>query len=170
MHSQMQMELGSPYLCTDSFSGEINDDPNTIPFQYGTNASDIDIFLDSILNYPEEPSCAPTVEKYGGYCPAVDRNSSSRPGIMLRTRQTSNQVNAHDSAEHGIAPRRMHLQMILEIEPAQCPLRGDSNDIKVKDEEESAVTEEDDSMNLHTLNKPEESTSDESIKRNCPMI
>lgn len=84
----------------------------------------------------------PNVEKSGGYSsPAVDRNSSFGPGIVLRTRQTSNQVNAHDCAEHGIAPRRMHLQMTLKIGPAQCPLRVDSNGIEVKDEEESTVTE-----------------------------
>ncbi|XP_075502996.1 NAC domain-containing protein 62-like [Primulina tabacum] len=162
MHSQMQMELGSPYLCTDSFSGDINDDPNAIPFQNGTNASDIDIFLDSILNDPEEHSCMTNVEKSGGYSsPAVYRNSSFGPGIRLRTRPTSNRVNAHDSAEHGMAPRRMHLQTKLEIGPARCPLGGDSNDIKVKDEEESTVTEDKNSMNPHALNKPEESTSDE---------
>ncbi|XP_073123801.1 NAC domain-containing protein 91-like [Henckelia pumila] len=161
MDSQMQMELGSPYLCTDSFSGEINDDPNAIPFHYGTNATDIDIFLDSILNDPEEQSCMPNVEKSGVYSPVVDRNSSLGPGIMLRTRRTSNQVHVHDPAEHGIAPKRMHLQTKLEIGPVQCLLRGDSNDIKVKYEEESAVTEDDDPMNLHPSNISEESTSDE---------
>ncbi|KZV43485.1 hypothetical protein F511_09928 [Dorcoceras hygrometricum] len=155
--SPMQMELGSPYLCTDSFSGEINGDPNTSPCQCGTNATDIDIFLNSILNDPEEQSCARNVEYSGGS--ALETNSSFGPGIMLRTRQTSNQANALDSAEHGIAPRRMHLQMKLEIGPTQCTLRGDSSDgIKVKDEQES---EDEESMDLHTLNKLEESTSDE---------
>ncbi|KAI3457920.1 hypothetical protein Pfo_014583 [Paulownia fortunei] len=55
LHSQMQSELGNPYLYS-SFTGDINNGQQSIPFQYGTNADDINEFLNSVLIDPEEQS------------------------------------------------------------------------------------------------------------------
>ncbi|KAH6813603.1 hypothetical protein C2S51_022621 [Perilla frutescens var. frutescens] len=73
LHSQMQSELGNPY-----FYNSYTDDVNNNPFQYGTNATDdVEIFLNSVLNVPEEQSLA---SLYGGanVLPLVkDSNSCS---------------------------------------------------------------------------------------------
>ncbi|KAL7146033.1 hypothetical protein ABFS83_06G014100 [Erythranthe nasuta] len=53
LHSQMQSELGNPYFY-NSFTGDISSDQHNIPLQYGTNASDINEFLNSVLIDPEE--------------------------------------------------------------------------------------------------------------------
>ncbi|XP_047980506.1 NAC domain-containing protein 62-like isoform X1 [Salvia hispanica] len=49
LHSQMQSELGNPFLYSD-FNGDMNHNQQTIPFQYGTNAADdIEKFLNDVL-------------------------------------------------------------------------------------------------------------------------
>ncbi|KZV40957.1 hypothetical protein F511_05202 [Dorcoceras hygrometricum] len=53
LHSQVQAELGSPYLYS-GFKNDINDQTNS-PFQYETNADEMmDDFLNSILTDPME--------------------------------------------------------------------------------------------------------------------
>lgn len=55
LHSQMQSELGNPYLYS-SFTDDINSNQQNIPLQYGTNTDDINDFLNSVLIDPEEQS------------------------------------------------------------------------------------------------------------------
>lgn len=58
LHSQMQSELGNPYLY-NSLTGDINNNQQSILFQYGTNATDdIENFLSSVFIEPEEQSPA----------------------------------------------------------------------------------------------------------------
>lgn len=58
LHSQMQSELGNPYLY-NSLTGDINNNQQVIPFQYGTNATDdIENFLSSVFIEPEEQTLA----------------------------------------------------------------------------------------------------------------
>lgn len=60
VHSQVQSELGSGYMC-NPVSNDINCDTRSVPFQYGTNACDINKFLSSVLvsadEYSFEESC-----------------------------------------------------------------------------------------------------------------
>ncbi|CAI9087002.1 OLC1v1020953C1 [Oldenlandia corymbosa var. corymbosa] len=57
LHSQFQVELGSDYLCNPVANDFIdNNQQKGIPFQYGTNASDINKFLSSVLVSSDEHS------------------------------------------------------------------------------------------------------------------
>lgn len=58
LHSQMQSELGNPYLY-NSLTDDINNNQQIIPVQYGTNATDdIETFLSSVFIDPEEQTLA----------------------------------------------------------------------------------------------------------------
>ncbi|KAK6155455.1 hypothetical protein DH2020_009703 [Rehmannia glutinosa] len=246
LHSQMQSELGNPYVY-NSFTGDVNNNQHNTPFQYGSNATaDITEFLNSVLNDPEEKSfvgnyslsspdspkyinmiqlvkdgnsscesdgevcqeqvCylndemieenkkqespfqsevtsdmasegqsahispfsndydyrnlgfdnnsygAPKVftnvsadhqmpnmsniEKTGDYSRAVG-DSTSGTGIILRTRQNSNQPSIQNPAAHGTAPRRIRFQKKLQLGPVQCVLpSNESTDSKIISEAE----------------------------------
>ncbi|KAL8551112.1 hypothetical protein ACS0TY_000259 [Phlomoides rotata] len=55
LHSQMQSELGNQYLYSN-LTGDINNNQQGIPSQYGTNADDSYAFLSSVLIEPDNPS------------------------------------------------------------------------------------------------------------------
>lgn len=55
LHSQMQSELGNQYMY-DSLTGDINNNQQGVPFQYGTNANDNYDFLNSVLIEPDKQS------------------------------------------------------------------------------------------------------------------
>lgn len=66
LHSQMQVELGSSYLY-DPVNFEMGNDNKGMPFQYGTNAIDINKFLSSVLVGTNESS---SEESF--FCSALD--------------------------------------------------------------------------------------------------
>ncbi|XP_027159677.1 NAC domain-containing protein 14-like isoform X1 [Coffea eugenioides] len=60
LHSQVQLELGSGYMC-NPVSNDINCDAKSMASQYGTNTYDVNKFLNSVLvnsdEYSYEESC-----------------------------------------------------------------------------------------------------------------
>ncbi|KAK4489802.1 hypothetical protein RD792_000444, partial [Penstemon davidsonii] len=264
LHSQMQSEFGNPYLYN-------NFNPGDVSFQYGTNATNIDDFLNSVLLDPEEQSsggnyplsstnspksinmiqvvkdsnssCESEADmsygqvyalqgeledifkqesplqsevtskiafdeqnassshvrndyghSYSGfgynnyavpnalsaasavnqipnssnihdsssYSPAVANATNPGTGIKLRTRQTLNESNQRNpAAAHGTAPRRIRLQMKLQVGSSQCGLPKESNDSDTIHEGESNLTKVDKASTSHTSDELKESTSSE---------
>ncbi|KAK4431242.1 NAC domain-containing protein 62 [Sesamum alatum] len=95
LHSQMQSELGNQYLYS-SFTGDINNSQHNIPFQYGTNASDINEFLSSVLIDPEEQS-------FGG----IYSMSSIDGAKHINMHQLVNDGNSNSESEGEVSQRKV---------------------------------------------------------------
>ncbi|CAN4089443.1 unnamed protein product [Withania somnifera] len=81
LHSQLQVELGSSYL-----QAPLNNDGGAyqkdVQFQYGTNALDINDFLDSVLVSSDEISCEDSGQELASH--HIDTKNYSITGPMMK--------------------------------------------------------------------------------------
>lgn len=115
LHSQMQSELGNQYLYS-SFTGDINNSQHNIPFQYGTNASDINEFLGSVLIDPDEQS-------FGG----IYSISSIDSAKHINMHQLVNDGNSNSESEGEVSQRNVNVEpSILQCELTEENIKQES--------------------------------------------
>ncbi|KAL0321636.1 UNVERIFIED_CONTAM: NAC domain-containing protein 62 [Sesamum calycinum] len=128
LHSQMQSELGNQYFYS-SFTGDINSQ-HDIPFQYGTNASDINEFLSSVLIDPDEQS-------FGG----IYSISSIDSAKHVNMHQLVNDGNSNSESEGEVSQRKIPYLSNIEEAGAYRPAVGDATSgigIKIRTRETPA--------------------------------
>nr|AGY49286.1 putative membrane bound NAC transcription factor 1 [Nicotiana benthamiana] len=81
LHSQLQVELGSSYLQTPMNNG-IGAYQKDVQFQYGTNAFDINEFLDSVIINSDESSCVDSGQELASH--RFEAQFCSVPGAPIK--------------------------------------------------------------------------------------
>ncbi|CAN4085605.1 unnamed protein product [Withania somnifera] len=81
LHSQLQVELGSSYLQAP-LNNDIGAYQKDVQFQYGTNALDINDFLDSVLISSDELSCEDSGQELASHY--IDTNNYSITGPIVK--------------------------------------------------------------------------------------
>ncbi|KAG8381613.1 hypothetical protein BUALT_Bualt06G0139800 [Buddleja alternifolia] len=114
LHSQMQSELGNPFLY-NSFT-DVNNNQNNAPFQYGTNFSDINEFLNTVLIEPEEQSMY-----------SISMSSLDSPITMLQMAKESNSCcESEAEVSHGQAePRVIQSELFEESIMQESPFQSE---------------------------------------------
>ncbi|XP_059304431.1 protein NTM1-like 9 isoform X2 [Lycium ferocissimum] len=81
LHSQLQVEFGSSYLQVP-LNNDISAYQKDVQFQYGTNALDINDFLDSVINNSDELSCEDSGQELASH--HIDTKNCSITGPMIK--------------------------------------------------------------------------------------
>ncbi|XP_057800752.1 NAC domain-containing protein 91 isoform X2 [Salvia miltiorrhiza] len=140
--SPFQSEVSSemPAVDQDGHSSYVSSSLDQGNLVYATNFFEFpnDFTTDSSGNYIGHMS---NVENTGLYSPAVE-DTTSGTGIVIRKRQIPNQSTVQNTALHGTAPRRLRLQMKLQVGPVQCGLPNEQTNSKIEQESDTAQDDE----------------------------
>ncbi|PHU23331.1 NAC domain-containing protein 86 [Capsicum chinense] len=104
---------GAPYVSTDHAVGNSGFLQNTYPGHYGRPVS---FGASQVPNFLKD-----------GFNSVVSNDSGSGTGIKLRPRPMHNQPDDMQSRPQGTAPRRIRLQMKMQVGPVECCTRPDSS-------------------------------------------
>ncbi|KAL3846051.1 hypothetical protein ACJIZ3_003454 [Penstemon smallii] len=122
LHSQMQSEFGNPYLY-NSFN------PGDVPFQYGTNATNIDDFLNSVLLDPEEQSS-------GGIYPLSSTDSPKSINMIQLVKASNSTCESDADMSHGqVYPRTLRGELLEDIFKQESPLQSEVTSKMASDEQ-----------------------------------